>query len=86
MPTTGTNVRQPQQNQTQRTNNQGINAPTTLMETSSILTDKRSADRMRMGSVVSQISNRSSASISSEHPARMYSYNFGLIFILNYVF
>ncbi|CAF4726018.1 unnamed protein product, partial [Rotaria socialis] len=66
IPTAGVNGRQ---QQTQRTNNQGFNVPTNLVETSSTLTDKRSTDRMRMGSVVSQISNRSSASISSEHPA-----------------
>jgi len=65
---TGMNFRQPQQ---QRGNNQGTSAPPTLVETSSTLTDKRSNDRIRMGSVVSQTSNRSSASISSEHPARM---------------
>jgi len=52
-------------------NNQTTSPPQTLAETSSTLTDKRSTDRIRMGSVASQISNRSSASISSEHPARM---------------
>ncbi|CAF4909527.1 unnamed protein product, partial [Rotaria magnacalcarata] len=62
IPPAGVNARQ---QQTQRTNNQGVNLPTNLVETSSTLTDKRSTDRMRMGSVVSQISNRSSASISS---------------------
>ncbi|CAF0895311.1 unnamed protein product [Rotaria sp. Silwood1] len=67
LPTTGVNIRHQQQQQ--RTTNQGASAPTTLVETSSTLTDKRSTDRMRMGSVVSQISNRSSASLSSEHPA-----------------
>ncbi|CAF0992403.1 unnamed protein product [Rotaria sordida] len=67
LPQTGVNIRQQQQQQ--RTNNQATSAPTTLVETASTLTDKRSTDRMRMGSVVSQISNRSSASISSEHPA-----------------
>ncbi len=60
-----------QQQQQQRTNNQGASGPQTLVETSSTLTEKRSNDRIRMGSVVSQTSNRSSVSISSEHPARM---------------
>jgi hypothetical protein len=67
IPPTGVNFRQQQ-----RTNNQPTSPPQTLAETSSTLTDKRSTDRIRMGSVVSQTSNRSSASISSEHPARMY--------------
>lgn len=60
----------------QRMNNQPTSPPQTLVETSSTLTDKRSTDRIRMGSVVSQTSNRSSASISSEHPARMFEYLF----------
>jgi len=68
MPSTGLNQRQ---HPATRANNQGASAPHTLVETSSTLTDKRSNDRIRMGSVVSQTSNRSSASISSEHPARM---------------
>jgi hypothetical protein len=63
---TGMNFRQQQ-----RGNTPGTSVPQTLVETSSTLTDKRSNDRIRMGSVVSQTSNRSSASISSEHPARM---------------
>jgi hypothetical protein len=42
-----------------------------LVETSSTLADKRSNDRIRTDSVASQTSNRSSASISSEYPARM---------------
>jgi hypothetical protein len=71
LPTTGINIRQQQQQQQTRTNNQPMSAPQTLAETSSTLTDKRSSDRMRMGSVVSQTSNRSSVSMSSEHPARM---------------
>jgi hypothetical protein len=71
MPTAGVNFRQQQQPQQQRMNNQPTSAPPTVVETSSTLTEKRSSDRMRMGSVASQISNRSSASISSEHPARM---------------
>ncbi|UJR28934.1 hypothetical protein I4U23_010152 [Adineta vaga] len=58
----------PQQQQQHRSNNQPTSAPPTLIETSSTLTDKRSNDRIRMGSVVSQNSNRSSASISSDHP------------------
>ena len=64
---TGMNFRQQQQ----RGNNQPASGAQTVVETSSTLTDKRSSDRIRMGSVVSQTSNRSSASISSEHPARM---------------
>jgi hypothetical protein len=68
---TGINIRQQHQQQHTRTNNQPMSAPQTLAETSSTLTDKRSSDRMRMGSVVSQTSNRSSVSMSSEHPARM---------------
>jgi hypothetical protein len=68
IPPAGVNFRQQQQ----RSNNQTTSPPQTLVETSSTLTDKRSNDRIRMGSVVSQTSNRSSASISSEHPARMY--------------
>ena len=54
----------------QRTPNPGTSAPTTVVETASTLTEKRSSDRMRMGSVASQMSNRSSASLSSDHPAR----------------
>lgn len=65
---TGMNFRQQQQ---QRGANQTPSVPQTVVETSSTLTDKRSNDRIRMGSVVSQTSNRSSVSISSEHPARM---------------
>ncbi|CAF1499533.1 unnamed protein product, partial [Adineta ricciae] len=72
MPSGGGNHRQQQQQyqqQQQRANNQQpTSAPPTLVETSSTLTDKRSGDRIRMGSVVSQTSNRSSASISSDHP------------------
>ena len=64
IPTAGMNFRQ------QRANNQPTSAPPTVADTSSTLTEKRSSDRMRMGSVASQTSNRSSASISSEHPAR----------------
>ena len=67
MPTMGTGYRQ-----TQRNNNPMGSAPPTVVETSSTLTDKRSTDRMRMGSVASQTSNRSSASLSSDHPARSY--------------
>ena len=63
---TGMNFRQQQ-----RGANQAPSVPQTVVETSSTLTDKRSNDRIRMGSVVSQTSNRSSVSISSEHPARM---------------
>jgi hypothetical protein len=66
------NIRQQQQQQQQqRANNQTTSVTQTPVETSSTLTDKRSNDRIRMGSVVSQTSNRSSVSISSEHPARM---------------
>jgi hypothetical protein len=65
------NIRQQQQQQQQRANNQTPTVPQTLAETSSTLTGKRSNDLIRMGSVVSQTSNRSSVSISSEHPARM---------------
>lgn len=72
LPTSGINFRQQQQQTQQRTANQGANIPPTLVETASTLTDKRSTDRTRMGSVVSQISNRSSASISSDHPACEY--------------
>ncbi|CAF1183497.1 unnamed protein product [Rotaria sordida] len=50
-------------------NNQATSASSTLVETSSTLTEKCSSDRVRMRSVISQISNRSSASISNEHPA-----------------
>ena len=64
IPPTAMNFRQ------QRANNQPTSAPPTVVETSSTLTEKRSSDRIRMGSVASQTSNRSSASISSEHPAR----------------
>ena len=67
MPTMGPGYRQQQRN-----NNAMGSAPPTVVETSSTLTDKRSTDRMRMGSVASQTSNRSSASLSSEHPARQY--------------
>lgn len=56
--------------QQQRNNNPMGSAPPTVVETSSTLTEKRSSDRMRMGSVASQTSNRSSVSLSSEHPAR----------------
>ncbi|CAF4125343.1 unnamed protein product, partial [Adineta steineri] len=72
MSTTNNNFQQKQQQQQQqlqqRTNNQATSAPPTVVETSSSLTDKRSNDRIRMGSVVSETSNRSSASMSSEHP------------------
>lgn len=64
---TGMNFRQQQQ----RGNMQPTSVPQTLIENPSTLSDKRSNDRIRMGSVVSQTSNRSSVSISSEHPARM---------------
>ncbi len=64
------NIRQQQQQQ-QRANNQATSVPQAPVETSSTLTYKRSNDRIRMGSVVSQTSNRSSVSILSEHPARM---------------
>ncbi len=70
IPPAGVNIRQQQQQQ-QHANNQTTSVPQTLVETSSTLTYKRSNDRIRMGSVVSQTSNRSSVSISSEHPARM---------------
>lgn len=62
---TGMNFRQQQ-----RGNTQATSVPQTVVENSSTLSDKRSNDRIRMGSVVSQTSNRSSVSISSEHPAR----------------
>ncbi|CAF3444692.1 unnamed protein product, partial [Rotaria sp. Silwood2] len=55
--------------QQQRSTNQTTSPPQTIVETSSTLTDKRSSDCIRMGSIVSQISNRSSVSVSSEHPA-----------------
>jgi hypothetical protein len=71
IPPAGVNIRQQQQQQQQRANNQTTSVTQTPVETSSTLTDKRSNDRIRMGSVVSQTSNRSSVSISSEHPARM---------------
>ncbi len=70
IPPAGVNIRQQQQQQ-QHANNQTTSVPQTLVETSSTLTYKRSNDRIRMGSVVSQTSNRSSVSILSEHPARM---------------
>jgi hypothetical protein len=82
IPTTGVNFRQQQQQQQQRANNQPPSAPPTVIETSSTLTEKRSSDRIRMGSVVSQASNRSSASISSEHPGRMYFIFEYLIYLL----
>lgn len=67
----GVDVRQQQQQQ-QRATNQTTSSPQTVVETASSLTDKRSTDRTRIGSVVSRTSNRSSVSISSEHPTRMY--------------
>lgn len=71
---TGMNFRQQQ-----RGTNQAPSVPQTVLETSSTLTDKRSNDRIRMGSVVSQTSNRSSVSISSEHPARMFNISFSIV-------
>ncbi|CAF1571469.1 unnamed protein product, partial [Adineta steineri] len=72
MSTTNNKFRQKQQQQKQqpqqRTNNPATSAPPTVVEISSSLTDKRSNDRIRMGSVVSQTSNTSSASMSSKHP------------------
>ncbi|CAF4172476.1 unnamed protein product [Rotaria sp. Silwood2] len=72
LPSTGVNIRQQQQQQ-QRATNQTTSPPQTVVETTSSLTDKRSTNRIRMSSVVSQTSNRSSASISSEHLQHVFS-------------